>query len=104
MNICNFLLEVTEAVRDGDNVRVFVEDMAKNKTSEIDCDSLLVCVGRRPYTDRLGLDSVGVTTDDRGRIPVNERFQTTQAKLVIMSVCVYVSSIEAVCVYVYIYF
>lgn len=36
-----------------------------------------MCIGRRPYTENLGLESVKVKLDDRGRVPVNERFQTT---------------------------
>ena len=40
------------------------------------CDVLLVCVGRRPFTSHLGLESVGIELDNRGRIPVNNRFQT----------------------------
>ncbi|MEM6794574.1 MAG: dihydrolipoyl dehydrogenase [Acidobacteriota bacterium] len=41
----------------------------------IDCDRVLMCVGRRPYTDNLGLDTVGLELDDRGRIPVDQHFQ-----------------------------
>ena len=37
---------------------------------------LLVCVGRRPYTHNLGLEEVGIERDDKGRLPVNSRFQT----------------------------
>lgn len=33
-------------------------------------DRVLVCVGRRPYTDKLGLETVGIELDPRGRIPV----------------------------------
>lgn len=33
-------------------------------------------VGRRPYTSNLGLESVGIVKDDKGRIPVNGQFQT----------------------------
>ncbi|MBD3222464.1 dihydrolipoyl dehydrogenase [bacterium] len=40
-------------------------------------DRVLVAVGRKPYTEGLGLDTVGVTVDERGRIPVDEHFQTT---------------------------
>jgi len=43
---------------------------------QLDCNVLLVCVGRRPFTERLGLETVGLATDKRGRIPVNKRFQT----------------------------
>ena len=34
-------------------------------------------MGRRPYTSNLGLESVGIELDNRGRIPVNSRFQST---------------------------
>jgi len=37
---------------------------------------LLVCVGRRPYTQNLGLEDLGIERDEKGRIPVNNRFQT----------------------------
>ncbi|MHB1307410.1 MAG: FAD-dependent oxidoreductase, partial [Limisphaerales bacterium] len=37
----------------------------------------LLAVGRVPNTDDLGLDSVGLSLDAKGRIPVNERFETT---------------------------
>jgi dihydrolipoamide dehydrogenase len=40
------------------------------------CDRVLVAVGRRPMTTGLGLESVGITLDAQGRIPVNERFAT----------------------------
>lgn len=43
----------------------------------IACDRVLLAVGRVPNTDDLGLDSVGLTLDAKGRIPVNERFETT---------------------------
>ncbi len=45
----------------------------------IECDRVLVAVGRRPYTNDLGLASVGVELDERGRIPVDEHFQTSAA-------------------------
>ncbi len=37
----------------------------------------LHCTGRRPYYEGLGLESVGVQLDKRGRIQVDKRFQTT---------------------------
>ena len=39
-------------------------------------DYCLVAVGRRPYTDGLGLENVGLATDERGRIAVNDALQT----------------------------
>ena len=42
----------------------------------IKCDRILVAVGRKPYTENLGLDSVGIKTDKAGRIEVNSHFKT----------------------------
>jgi dihydrolipoamide dehydrogenase len=42
----------------------------------LECDRLLVAVGRQPNTLNLGLDSVGIETDARGRIPIDEHFRT----------------------------
>ncbi len=40
-------------------------------------DRVLVAVGRVPYTERLGLESVGIALDERGRVPVDDRFRTS---------------------------
>jgi dihydrolipoamide dehydrogenase len=40
------------------------------------CDRLLVAVGRVPLTENLGLESVGIELDPRGRIPIDEAFRT----------------------------
>lgn len=42
----------------------------------VDCDRVLLSVGRIAYTDGLGLDTVDVKLDDRGRIEVDEHFRT----------------------------
>ncbi|XP_063073325.1 dihydrolipoyl dehydrogenase, mitochondrial-like [Engraulis encrasicolus] len=55
---------------------VAVEAAAGGKAETLSCDVLLVCIGRRPFTQNLGLESVGLQLDNRGRIPVNNRFQT----------------------------
>lgn len=53
-----------------------VEAAAGGKNETLTCDVLLVCIGRRPFTQNLGLESLGIELDNRGRIPVNNRFQT----------------------------
>jgi dihydrolipoamide dehydrogenase len=45
----------------------------------ITCDRVLVAVGRVPNTDDLGLDTVGLKTDERGRIPVDAHYATSAA-------------------------
>ncbi len=44
-------------------------------------DAVLVCVGRRPYTDNLGLEAVGIQADKRGFIPIDANFQTSQPNI-----------------------
>jgi dihydrolipoamide dehydrogenase len=41
------------------------------------CDRVLLAVGRSPSTDGLGLEAVNIGLDEKGRIPVNERFATS---------------------------
>jgi dihydrolipoamide dehydrogenase len=57
-------------VTDG-RVRVSIDG-----AEDIDCDRLLVAVGRLPNTDGLGLESVGLELDERGRVPVDQHFAT----------------------------
>lgn len=45
----------------------------------IECSQVLLCTGRVPMTDGLGLESVGIELDKRGRIPVGKNFQTSAA-------------------------
>jgi dihydrolipoamide dehydrogenase len=42
----------------------------------IECDRVLLAVGRKPCTQGLGLDAVGIALDEKGRIPVDESFRT----------------------------
>jgi dihydrolipoamide dehydrogenase len=39
-------------------------------------DKILVAVGRRAFTDQLGLERIGLEVDERGRIPVGEHYET----------------------------
>lgn len=44
---------------------------------EFPADKVLVAVGRRPYTDGLGLDKAGVALDDKKRVKVDDHLRTT---------------------------
>jgi dihydrolipoamide dehydrogenase len=48
----------------------------KGEEVEMKADYCLVSVGRKPYTDQLGLENVGITTNEKGQIPVNEKLET----------------------------
>ena len=69
--------KVTGAKTSKAGVTLTVEPVAGGDAQEVKADIVLVAIGRRPYTDGLGLDSVGVETDKRGFIPVNDHFQTS---------------------------
>uniref|UniRef100_A0A914WMQ2 Dihydrolipoyl dehydrogenase n=1 Tax=Plectus sambesii TaxID=2011161 RepID=A0A914WMQ2_9BILA len=70
--------KVTGAKKEGGKITISVESASdSNKKEQLDCDVLLVSIGRRPYTEKLGLDSVGLKTNQRGQVDVNERFQTS---------------------------
>jgi dihydrolipoamide dehydrogenase len=42
----------------------------------LEADRVLLAVGRRPYTEGLGLENAGLSTDEKGRIPVDEHLRT----------------------------
>lgn len=68
--------KVTAAKRDGKKVVVTVEPSGGGASETIKADAVLVSIGRRPYTQGLGLENVGLKTDAKGRIEVNKHFQT----------------------------
>lgn len=49
------------------------------ESGEIDCDRLLVAIGRRPLLSGLGVEELGIVCDQAGRIQVDENYQTTCA-------------------------
>ena len=55
---------------------VSVEAAAGGDKSVIEADVMLVCIGRRPYTDGLGLDGVGVQLDKRGRVITDKHYRS----------------------------
>lgn len=50
------------------------DDASKAMNWEV--DYCLVAIGRQPYTEQLGLEAIGIQTDEKGRIPVDHHLQT----------------------------
>jgi dihydrolipoamide dehydrogenase len=48
-----------------------------DETIQFEVDKILVAVGRKPHTEGLGLNKVGITVDEKGRIPVDAHFKTS---------------------------
>ena len=69
--------KVTGASVEGDVVTVTAEN-AKGETVSFTADYCIVAVGRTAYTAALGLENIGIKTEDRGnKIPVNEHLETS---------------------------
>lgn len=63
---------------EGDQVVLEVESVKTQKRETLTADACLVAIGRRPYTLGLGLDKIGLKTDNKGRLEINEQYQTPQ--------------------------
>jgi dihydrolipoamide dehydrogenase len=60
----------------GDVLKVSVEPAAGGERQVIETDIMLVSIGRRPFTDKLGLVEAGVRLDPRGRVVTDSHFKT----------------------------
>jgi len=69
--------KVTEAKKGKDGVTLSIEPADGGKAEKVKADIVLMSVGRKAYTESLGLDSVGIKTDDRGRVEVDGHFQSS---------------------------
>jgi len=68
--------KVTTAQYKGAQVECTVEDAAGGNSRKVEADVVLVSVGRRPYTDGLGIKELGIKTTPRGVIEVDKYFKT----------------------------
>jgi len=60
--------------RDGETLKVQIERAGAEEV--VECDQIISTVGRKPHTDGLGLDAIGLTTDEGGFLTVDGRMQT----------------------------
>lgn len=67
---------VTNVIPSETNVKVEFKKRDTEDVQSIETDYCLVAIGRRPYTDDLGLENVGIKKDERGRIEVDEHLET----------------------------
>jgi len=69
--------KVTEVKAGKAGADVSFEPAAGGDSQTIKADIVLVAVGRRAYTDKLGLENVGLSTNKRGQVDVNDHLQTS---------------------------
>ena len=71
---------VQSVERNGDSVKITAKDK-KGEEVSVEGDYVLVSVGRKPYTEGLGLEKAGVDLDERGRVKVNDHLQTNVSNI-----------------------
>jgi dihydrolipoamide dehydrogenase len=71
--------KVTGAKVNGKSVTLTVEPAAGGAAETIDADVVLVSIGRRPNTEGLGLDKIGLSVNQRGQIETDHEFRTSVA-------------------------
>ena len=68
--------KVTGARSEDNEIVLMAEPAQGGPSEEIRADYVLVSIGRRPFTDGLGLDAIGITRDRKGYIQVDEHWRT----------------------------
>ncbi len=68
--------KVVGVEKSGDGLKVSVEPAAGGERQVIETDVMLVCIGRRAYTDRLSLADIGMKLDPRGRVVTDAHYGT----------------------------
>lgn len=68
--------KVVKGERDGEVVKIEVEDVKSGKKSDLEADVLLVAIGRRPFTEGLNFEAIGLEKDNKGRLIIDDQFKT----------------------------
>jgi dihydrolipoamide dehydrogenase len=69
--------KVTGVEANGKALLAKIEPAGGGAAETIEADVVLVCIGRVPYTEGLGLKEAGVALDNRGRVQIDPHFATT---------------------------
>src|SRR2546427_8521268 len=69
--------KVTGVDTSGKTLKATVEPAAGGTAESFEADVVLVCIGRVPYTEGLGLKEAGIALDNRGRVQIDAHFATS---------------------------
>lgn len=69
--------KVTSAEKSKGKVTLNLEAAAGGSPEKLEVETVLLAIGRRPYTSGLGLEKAGVKVDNRGRVEIDDHFQTS---------------------------
>merc|ERR1711892_1578393 len=68
--------------------KVNMENAKNGKQEQLAADVIMVCVGRRPYTESLGLEKCGIELNERGQVPVDDNFMTSCPSVYAIGDCI----------------
>ncbi|KAF2724233.1 dihydrolipoamide dehydrogenase [Polychaeton citri CBS 116435] len=73
----------------GDTVKLDLEAAKGGKPETVEADVVLVAIGRRPYTQGLGLENIGLETDNRGRLVIDQEYRTKIPHIRVIGDCTF---------------
>jgi dihydrolipoamide dehydrogenase len=73
----------------GDKIKLQVEAAKGGKEETLEADVVLVAIGRRPYTAGLGLENIGLETDDKGRLVIDSEYRTKIPHIRVVGDCTF---------------
>lgn len=68
--------KVTSGTNNGNSATVTIEPVKGGESITVTSDILLISTGRRPFTQSLGGEKIGLAMDNRGRVEINDNFST----------------------------
>lgn len=73
--------EVTGVKGTAKNATVKMKARGSDEEKSVETDYCLIAIGRRPYTEGLGLENTKVKLDEKGRVMVNDHLQTDESNI-----------------------
>jgi len=70
--------KVLSIVRNGTIAKVEFEDIQSGKKDSMCADAVLIAIGRKPFTENLGLENIGVRVSERGCIDTDSKYRITE--------------------------
>lgn len=81
--------KVTKGDASGSSIALNIEASKGGKEETIDTDTVLVSIGRRPYTEGLNMESVGVEKDEKGRLVIDQEYRTKVPHIRVIGDCTF---------------
>ncbi|KAI1914255.1 dihydrolipoamide dehydrogenase precursor [Ophidiomyces ophidiicola] len=81
--------KVTKGDDSGETIKLDVEAAKGGKEQTLDADVVLVAIGRRPFTQGLGLEKIGLEVDEKGRVIIDQQYRTKESHIRVVGDCTF---------------